>query len=106
MELSEVVTRQHATEVVEVLKASLFDAMTDEFGNIDFSRSSGLSKAKQVGEKLCGVFFLCQSRNQNSKVMWWWSKVFASLYRHAGESPRRRVESCSRCKGQLSFLCV
>ena len=53
MELAEVVTHQHATEVVEVLKASLFDAMTDEFGNIDFSRSSGLSKAKQVNHAGC-----------------------------------------------------
>jgi hypothetical protein len=42
------VTSQDAEDVVELLKQSLFDVCTDEFGLVDFSRNSGMSMGKQV----------------------------------------------------------
>jgi len=48
IELEEVVSKLHAEDVVELMRSSLFDALTDEFGNIDYSRSSGMSRSKQV----------------------------------------------------------
>jgi DNA helicase MCM8 len=48
MELREEVTEEDALDVIELMKESLFERFEDEFGNIDFRRSSGMSKTKQV----------------------------------------------------------
>ena len=48
MELREVVTKQDADDVVEIMKESLFETYEDQYGNVDFTRSSGLSKTKKV----------------------------------------------------------
>lgn len=42
------VTEADARDVVEIMKAALIDAYTDEFGVIDFSRATGMSMSKQV----------------------------------------------------------
>lgn len=42
------VTEADARDVVEIMKAALIDAYTDEFGVIDFSRANGMSMSKQV----------------------------------------------------------
>jgi DNA helicase MCM8 len=48
-------TRMHlnffllSQEVVEIMKLSLFDRFDDGLGNIDFRRTSGMSKGKEVG---------------------------------------------------------
>ncbi|KAI9146044.1 MCM2/3/5 family-domain-containing protein [Paraphysoderma sedebokerense] len=47
LELREVVTKEDAEDVVEILKFSLYDTTSDEFGNLDFQRSQlgvGMSK--------------------------------------------------------------
>jgi DNA helicase MCM8 len=47
-ELREAVTAQDALDVVDIMKESLYDIFTDELGQVDFSRSTGMSKSKQV----------------------------------------------------------
>ncbi len=44
------VTAEDAQDVVEIMKYSLFETVSDEFGNLDFSRSqmgTGMSKKNQ-----------------------------------------------------------
>lgn len=48
LELREIVTENDAKEVIEIMKESLFDVATDEFGMVDFSRSSGMSRSKLI----------------------------------------------------------
>jgi DNA replicative helicase MCM subunit Mcm2 (Cdc46/Mcm family) len=49
IELSDFVTRDHALDVVELMRDSLFDAAMDEVGNLDFGRfSGGMSQSKAV----------------------------------------------------------
>lgn len=51
LELREVVTQQDAEEVVEIMKCSMVDTYSDEFGQLDFQRSqhgSGMSKKAQA----------------------------------------------------------
>jgi len=48
LELSEVITAEHAREVVALMKESLVDTLTDEFGAIDGGRASGMSKSKET----------------------------------------------------------
>ena len=49
IELAEFVTRDHALDVVELMRDSLFDAAMDEVGNFDFGRfSGGMSQSKAV----------------------------------------------------------
>eukprot|EP01083_Nonionella_stella_P120737 362060_1 len=47
LELREEVTAEDANDVVEVMKESMYDTFSDEFGSVDFRRAKGLSKAKQ-----------------------------------------------------------
>ncbi|ORX99253.1 MCM-domain-containing protein, partial [Basidiobolus meristosporus CBS 931.73] len=49
-ELRETVTKKDATEVVEIMRYSLFETYKDEFGNLDFERSqlgTGMSKRSE-----------------------------------------------------------
>lgn len=48
MELREVVTEQDALDVVDIMKESLFDKLTDENGYIDFRRAGGKSKQAEA----------------------------------------------------------
>eukprot|EP00808_Paulinella_micropora_P017463 g80983.t1 len=48
LELREEVTAQDALDAVDVIKESMFDTFSDEFGHVDFNRTRGLSKSKQV----------------------------------------------------------
>eukprot|EP00457_Paulinella_chromatophora_P001820 gb/GEZN01001822.1/.p1 GENE.gb/GEZN01001822.1/~~gb/GEZN01001822.1/.p1 ORF type:complete len:773 (+),score=94.11 gb/GEZN01001822.1/:218-2536(+) len=48
VELRQKITAQDARDAVEVIKESMFDIFSDEFGHVDFNRSKGLSKSKQV----------------------------------------------------------
>ena len=51
LELREEATEQDAKDVVEVMKFSMFDTFSDEFGMLDFQRSqhgSGMSQRSQV----------------------------------------------------------
>jgi DNA replicative helicase MCM subunit Mcm2 (Cdc46/Mcm family) len=49
IELAEFVTRDHALDVVELMRDSLFDAAMDEVGNFNFGRfSGGMSQSKAV----------------------------------------------------------
>jgi DNA helicase MCM8 len=47
LEMRNNVTQQDALEVIEIMKESLFERLEDEFGNIDFRRTSGMSKQKE-----------------------------------------------------------
>ncbi|XP_027927107.1 probable DNA helicase MCM8 isoform X1 [Vigna unguiculata] len=42
------ITDQDATDVVEIMKESLFDKYVDEHGIVDFGRSSGMSQQKEA----------------------------------------------------------
>ena len=44
LELREIVTAEMAVDVVNLMRESMLDTLTDEFGGIDFSRTSGNSK--------------------------------------------------------------
>ncbi|KAF0975071.1 hypothetical protein FDP41_005824 [Naegleria fowleri] len=46
-ELRNVVTERDALDVVELIKESMFDVLTDDKGRIDLTRVSGMSKTKQ-----------------------------------------------------------
>lgn len=51
LELREACTVQDALDVIEIMKYSMADTLTDEFGQLDFGRSqhgSGMSKASQA----------------------------------------------------------
>jgi len=48
LELSTVISAEHAKDVVELMKQSLFQCFQDEYGNVDFRKSSGMSEAKEV----------------------------------------------------------
>jgi len=48
MELRDTATEQDAVDVVELMKESLFDTFADDAGVVDFGRSSGNSKSKEV----------------------------------------------------------
>jgi len=52
VEMREEVTEQDALDVIEIMKESLFDRFENEFGNLDFRRSSGMSMTKEVGRFL------------------------------------------------------
>ncbi|RHY24878.1 hypothetical protein DYB32_008645, partial [Aphanomyces invadans] len=48
IELQDIVTVQHAYDVVEIMQECLLDTYTTEEGNLDFGRSGGMSLAKKV----------------------------------------------------------
>lgn len=48
LELREIVTKEDAEDVVELLRESMTDVATDDFGVVDFGRGAGMSMAKQV----------------------------------------------------------
>ncbi|KAJ6923018.1 DNA helicase MCM8 [Populus alba x Populus x berolinensis] len=48
LELREEVTAQDATDVVEIMKESLYDKYVDEHGFVDFGRSGGMSQQKEA----------------------------------------------------------
>jgi len=55
LELREEVTEEDALQVVEIMKETLFDSYEDQFGNIDFRKSSGMSKAKETKRMLAAL---------------------------------------------------
>eukprot|EP00002_Diphylleia_rotans_P024947 TRINITY_DN4927_c0_g1_i6.p1 TRINITY_DN4927_c0_g1~~TRINITY_DN4927_c0_g1_i6.p1 ORF type:complete len:712 (-),score=116.81 TRINITY_DN4927_c0_g1_i6:41-2176(-) len=46
VELREIVTRDDALDVVNIMKESLIDTLSDDMGHVDFKRSTGMSKRK------------------------------------------------------------
>jgi len=50
LELREVITTEMALDVVNLMRESMLDTLTDEFGGIDFGRTGGNSKK---GEYIC-----------------------------------------------------
>ena len=49
IELADFVTREHALDVVALMRGSLFEAATDELGQVDFGRlAGGMSRSKAV----------------------------------------------------------
>lgn len=44
LELREVITAEMALDVVNLMRESMLDTLTDEFGGIDFGRTGGTSK--------------------------------------------------------------
>jgi DNA helicase MCM8 len=47
LELREIVTDEDAWDVVEIMKESLYDVLTDEYGQVDFRRNTGTSIKKE-----------------------------------------------------------
>ena len=64
IELREYVTEADANEVVELMKESLYQTFEDQFGNLDFKRSSGMSNAKQ---SKCFIAALMKQSNTNNR---------------------------------------
>ncbi|XP_024188305.2 probable DNA helicase MCM8 [Rosa chinensis] len=48
LDLREEITAQDATEVVEIMRESLYDKYIDEHGVVDFGRSGGMSQQKEA----------------------------------------------------------
>ena len=48
VELRVVITEQDAFDVIEIMRSSLYDVMVDEVGKVDFKRSKGSSKPKEI----------------------------------------------------------
>ena len=48
IDLREFISEQDARDVVEIMSESLYQVFEDQFGNIDFRKSNGLSNAKQL----------------------------------------------------------
>ena len=48
LERREVVTVSDAQDIVDLMKESLYEVLSDEMGYVDFQRTSGMSKSKQV----------------------------------------------------------
>lgn len=46
--LRDSVTREDAQDVVDIMKESLYDVCTDELGMVDFARTTGMSRSKQL----------------------------------------------------------
>ncbi len=42
------VTQEHAQDVVDIMKESLYDLFSDGFGHVDFRRTTGMSRSKQT----------------------------------------------------------
>jgi DNA helicase MCM8 len=65
IELREEVTEEDALDVVEIMKESLYDVLTDEYGQLDFRRTTGMSKSKQVNQFIA---FLNQESQRQMKA--------------------------------------
>jgi DNA helicase MCM8 len=63
IELREYVTESDAADVVELMKASLYQTFEDQYGNIDFKRSSGMSNVKQSRRFIAAVKRKSQLKN-------------------------------------------
>ncbi|WOL04368.1 putative DNA helicase MCM8 isoform X1 [Canna indica] len=48
LDLREEITAEDATDVVEIMKESLYDKYVDEHGYVDFARSGGMSQQKEA----------------------------------------------------------
>jgi DNA helicase MCM8 len=69
LELREEATEQDARNVVEIMKFSMYDTFTDEFGMVDFKRSkngSGMSQHSQAKRLVCA---LTRAANQTSNAI-------------------------------------
>lgn len=62
-DFSEVVTEQHAVDVVEIMQECLLDTYTTEDGNLDFGRSGGMSLAKKVKAYVTRLMKAAQRKN-------------------------------------------
>ncbi|CAH3150664.1 unnamed protein product, partial [Porites evermanni] len=75
LEMREKASQQDAQDVVEIMKYSLLDTFSDDFGNLDFQRSqhgSGMSSRAQVG-------LLLLRRELNSRPRDYHSSTLTSL---------------------------
>jgi len=78
LEMREKASQQDAQDVVEIMKYSLLDTFSDDFGNLDFQRSqhgSGMSSRAQVRIFPFTKFFLIaveQPQNQPQDVTTFW----------------------------------
>jgi DNA helicase MCM8 len=50
LELREIVTRDDALDVVDIMTESMYDILTDEYGQLDFRRNTGMSKSIKANE--------------------------------------------------------
>lgn len=53
LELREVITTDMALDVVNLMRESMLDTLTDEFGGIDFGRNHGTSKKGACPPRIC-----------------------------------------------------
>lgn len=65
IELREYVTESDASDVIELMKESLYQTFEDQYGNIDFRRSSGMSNAKQSKAFVAALKKYSQSTNKD-----------------------------------------
>eukprot|EP00899_Mesostigma_viride_P018949 jgi/Mesvir1/27055/Mv20750-RA.1 len=65
VELRELVTAADAQDVVELMKESLYDKFADEYGCVDFGRSSGMSKHKEAKRYLGALQKLSEAQAKN-----------------------------------------
>ncbi|GLE01147.1 hypothetical protein PINS_up009977 [Pythium insidiosum] len=62
-EFSEVVTAEHAQDVVDIMQECLLDTYITDDGNLDFGRSGGMSLAKKVKAYVARLMKAAERRN-------------------------------------------
>lgn len=62
-EFAEIVTVQHAQDVVDIMQECLLDTFITEDGNLDFGRSGGMSLAKKVKAYVARLMKAAERRN-------------------------------------------
>ena len=62
VELRTTVTAADAEDVIEIMRESLLDACTDDFGIVDFGMAGGMSKAKQIKTFMSALNRSCRER--------------------------------------------
>jgi DNA helicase MCM8 len=65
MVLSPIITKEHAQDVIEIMKESLYERFEDEFGQLDFRRATGSSRSKDMSRFVTALQKAAQQRGQS-----------------------------------------
>merc|ERR1712129_545031 len=65
LELRQVVTENDALDVIEIMKASIYDVCCDDVGRVDFQRSKGCSMPTLQKDFKNLMWKLCKARRTN-----------------------------------------
>ena len=63
MVLSPIITKEHAQDVIEIMKESLYERFEDELGKLDFRRAGGTSRSKDASKFVMALQKVAQQRS-------------------------------------------